>query len=268
LEYYTSRTQNAFASNGLLHIVARREVLNGFNYTSARLKSQGLFSKLYGRIEFRAKLPEGVGFWPALWLLGTNITSVSWPACGEIDVVESNGSQPNSVQGSIHFGTSATRVYPLPNESITNFHCYLLEWTTNAVLWYVDGVLYQTQTNWWSSTGPYPAPFNKPFFLIMNLAIGGNYVGNPSVSAINAGAAFPSEMLVDYVRIYERTSPLRLSMRRTNTNLLLNWPSNIISHLEVSTGFAYPFWENVPTTGNQWLISPASQSAFFRVASP
>jgi beta-glucanase (GH16 family) len=268
LEYYTSRPQNAYASNGVLHIVARQESFNGFNYTSARLKTQGLFSKLYGRIEFRAKLPQGVGFWPALWLLGTNITSVGWPACGEIDVMENNGSRPTNVQGSIHFGNMATRVYTLPGGSVTNFHTYLLEWTTNAILWYVDGLLFQTQTNWWSSTGPYPAPFNKPFFLLMNLAVGGNYVGNPSTAAINAGAVFPNEMEVDYVRIYEQTAPLRLSVIRTNGNLLLFWPSNVVSRLEMKSNLTFTNWEYLNSVDNQLAVTPTNEWAFFRIVSP
>ncbi|HWH69377.1 MAG TPA: glycoside hydrolase family 16 protein, partial [Candidatus Sulfotelmatobacter sp.] len=187
LEYYTSRPQNAYVSNGLLHIVARKESYNGFGYTSARMKSQGLFSKKYGRFEFRAKLPAGLGYWPALWLLGTNISSVSWPACGEIDVMENKGSVLNQVQGTLHYSDannnhlqSSSPAWTLPyNGSVTNFHTYLLDWSTNMIRWYVDGLLFQTQTSWSSSTGPYPAPFNQPFFILMNLAIGGNYLGRP-----------------------------------------------------------------------------------------
>ncbi len=268
LEYYTSRPQNAYVTNGALHIVAQQESVNAFNYTSARLKSQNLLSQQYGRIEFRAKLPQGVGFWPALWLLGTNITSVGWPACGEIDIMENNGSQPTNVQGSIHFGSMATEVYTLPGESVTNFHNYLLEWTTNAMLWYVDGLLYQTQTNWWSSTGPYPAPFNQPFFLIMNLAVGGNYVGNPGENAINAGAVFPNEMQVDYVRIYQQTLPLRLGIVQTNEEILLTWPSNIISHLETNRDPNSDVWTEVATTNNALLLAPTNQRAFYRIHSP
>ena len=236
LQYYTSRSQNAYASNGLLHIVARRESLNGFGYTSARLKTQGLFTRKYGRIEFRARLPQGVGFWPALWLLGENIASVGWPACGEIDVMENKGTEPNQVQGTIHFGGSLSQVYTLPGDSVTNFHQYLLEWTTNAILWYVDGLLYQTQTNWSSFAGPYPTPFNQPFFLIMNLAVGGNYVGNPSSSAIDSGAVFPAEMVVDYVRVYDPAPPPRLQVIPTNASLLFTWPGNLVWNLEADLG--------------------------------
>src|SRR5258707_5761779 len=102
LEYYTGRTQNAYVSNGVLHVVARQESLAGFNYTSARVKSQGHFAKAYGRFEFRVRLPAGLGYWPALWLLGSNIGTVGWPACGEVDVMENQGSALNKVQGTIH----------------------------------------------------------------------------------------------------------------------------------------------------------------------
>jgi len=153
LEYYTSRSQNAYVTNGLLHIVARQESFNGFHYTSARMNSQNHFSKLYGRIEFRAKLPYGVGFWPALWMLGNNFPSVGWPASGEFDIMENKGSVPGQVQGTIHFSNSSTQhqsltgFYNFPaGNGATNFHKYLLSWTTNSIQWYVDGLLYETQT--------------------------------------------------------------------------------------------------------------------------
>src|SRR4029077_3223858 len=166
LEYYTNRSTDAFVSGGLPHIRAPQESHNGSSYTSARMKSEGLFSQTYGRFEFRARLPAGVGFWPALWLLGTNISSVGWPGCGEVDIVENKGSALTNVQGSLHSGSDETQVYTLPNGSVTNFHTYVLDWTTNAFAWYVDGVPYETQTNWTSSIGSYPAPFNHPFFII------------------------------------------------------------------------------------------------------
>ena len=268
LEYYTSRPQNAYASNGVLNIVARQESFGGFSYTSARLKTQGRFSKQYGRFEFRARLPQGVGFWPALWLLGTNITSVGWPECGEIDVMENNGSYPTNVQGAIHYGGSVSQTHTLPGDSVTNFHTYLLEWTTNAILWYVDGLRFQTRTNWSSSAGPYPAPFNRPFFLIMNLAIGGNYLGNPSSATINANTVFPGVMQVDYIRIYEPTAPLRISIAQTNASLLLTWPSNIVSRLLVNTNLSSTNWTNVATATNSLVVNPLNERAFYRLTSP
>jgi len=210
LEYYTSNKANAFVTNGYLHIHAMQQTTNSsegtFYYTSARMKTQGLYWKTYGRIEWRASLPQGTGFWPALWSLGTNINSIGWPGCGEIDVVENNGT-PTFVQGSIHSGSDATAIYTLPGGgSVTNFHVYDLDWTTNAsggvaITWSVDGTAYETQTSWGSSTGqPYPFPFNQPFFFLMNLAIGGSYAGYPGTNSINP--SLPGDMVIDYMRVY------------------------------------------------------------------
>jgi len=215
-------------------------------------------------------MPKGIGFWPALWMLGTNITSVNWPACGEIDVMENNGAYPTNVQGSLHSGSDETKVYTLPGSSVTNFHLYVLEWTSNAINWFVDGVLYETQTGWSSSIGPYPAPFDGPFFLIMNLAIGGSYLGNPSAATINSNSVFPAELQVDYVRIYDQTAPLQLSITRTNSNLLLSWPSNIVCHLQTqSSGPGLTSnWVDVPASTNPLLVTPTNDCAYYRLASP
>jgi len=205
LEYYTDRPDNACVSNGVLHIVARQESINGFAYTSARIKGYGLFSKKYGRFEFRAKVPEGKGYWPALWLMPENSPYGRWPACGEIDVMENRGNYPAVVQGTIHYADTngghlqSTEVFTFPqNEGATNFHTYLLEWTTNSISWSVDGRLYETQTNWSTANASYPAPFDQPFYIIMNLAVGGIYSGNPDTNTV-----FPGEMQVDYIRVYD-----------------------------------------------------------------
>lgn len=276
LEYYTSRQQNAYVSNGLLHIVARNESYSNFNYTSARMKTQGAFAKTYGRFEFRAKLPPGLGFWPALWLLGTNITSVGWPACGEVDIMENKGSALTTVQGTIHYSDasnhhlSSTGLFYSPNNgTVTNFHNYMLEWTTNQIRWLVDGIVYETQTSWSSSTGPYPAPFNLPFFIIMNLAVGGNYLGNPSVSNINANTVFPGDMQVDYVRVWDLTPPLQLSVGRSTTNVMLSWPAGIVCHLQAQTNTVGSAWADVPGAANPYVIPPAGGvDVFYRLQSP
>lgn len=274
LEYYTSRTNNAYVANGLLHIVARAENYGGSSYTSARMKSQGLFSWKYGRIEWRAQLPAGTGFWPALWMLGTNITTIGWPGCGEIDVMENKGSDSTMAQGSIHSGTDATAIYNFTDGgATTNFHTYTLDWTTNAILFYVDGHLYETQTSWGSSTtNAYPFPFNQPFFLIMNMAIGGNYLGNPTTSAINVGTTFPGEVLVDYVRIYTVTDPLRLAIKHIGANLQLTWTTNIVCHLQARTNSLASglrsTWYPVSPSTSPLQISPFSSAAFYRLASP
>ena len=274
LEYYTSRTNNAYVDNGQLHIVAKREAYGGASYTSARLKSQGLFSWKYGRFEWRAKLPQGVGSWPALWLLGTNISSIGWPGCGEIDVMENNGSSPLVMQTSIHSGSDATGYYDfLDGSSVTDFHTYTLDWTTNAMLFYVDGHLYETQTSWGSSTGnAYPFPFDQPMFLIMNLAIGGNYVGNPGTNEINAGINFPGEMVVDYVRIYDVTSPLKIAIRQAGTNVLLSLPGNIVCHVQAQTnapaGGLGTNWFPLLTATNQIEVTAGGGSGYFRLVTP
>ena len=273
LEYYTSRTNNAYTSGGYLHIAAKKENYGGAGYTSARMKSQGLFSFKYGRLEWRAQLPQGVGFWPALWLLGTNIATINWPGCGEIDVVENNGGNPFVEQGSLHSGSDETAYYTfIDGSSVTSFHTYTLDWTTNAFLYYVDGHLYQTQTGWSSSVGSYPFPFNQPFFLIMNLAVGGSYLGNPSTSTINAGTTFPGEMVVDYVRLYVPTDPLQITLKKNGANYQLQWPSNILCHLQAQT-YATPTslgtnWTSIVTTTNQVTLIPGKGSAYYRLTSP
>ncbi|MGD1087610.1 MAG: glycoside hydrolase family 16 protein [Verrucomicrobiota bacterium] len=205
LEYYTDQPENAYVSNGVLHIAALQKSTNGFAYTSARMKSRGLFAKKYGRFEFRAKCPQGQGYWPALWLMPEHSPYGGWPACGEIDVMENRGNYPAVAQGTIHYSDAdgghlqSTEFYTFPqNNGATNFHNYLLEWTTNSISWSVDGQLYETQTNWSTANAAYPAPFDQPFYIIMNLAVGGIYGGNPDASTV-----FPGELQVDYVRVYE-----------------------------------------------------------------
>jgi beta-glucanase (GH16 family) len=218
LEYYTSRPENVYVTNGLLNIVAQQESYQGFNYTSAKLKTLALFSQKYGLFEFSASLPQGQGYWPALWLMPEDSVYGGWAASGEIDVMENLGSNPTNVLGTIHFGgmypNQAQSYGPSFNfpagESVTNFHLYALQWTTNAISWYVDGALYETQTNWWSSSNPtntsirnpFPAPFDQPFYIIMNLAVGGDFGGNPDAKTV-----FPGVMQVDYVRVYAGSAP-------------------------------------------------------------
>jgi beta-glucanase (GH16 family) len=234
LEYYTSRTNNAYVTNGMLHIVARQESYSGSSYTSARLKTQGLFAKKYGRIEFRAKLPHGQGYWPALWLMPRDSVYGGWAASGEIDVMENRGSSYNVVGGTIVFGgASPNQVYDSTSytvpTAVTNFHVYALEWSTNSIKWYVDGILYKTATSWWSSGGSYPAPFDQYFYIIMNLAVGGNYGGNPDGTTV-----FPGEMVVDYVRVYDYVAatlppsvPTNLSATPGSGLIWLSWDSSL-----------------------------------------
>jgi beta-glucanase (GH16 family) len=187
--------------------------------------------------------------------------------------MENNGSNPYLDQGSLHSGSDSTGYYNFPDGgAVTNFNTYSLDWTTNAIMFYVNGHLYETQTNWYSSTGnPYPFPFNQPFFIIMNLAIGGNYLGNPSTNAINAGSTFPAEVLVDYVRIYAVTDPLRLAVQESGTNVTLTWNSNVVCHLQADTNLLAAgtnAWTQVATNTNALKVSPTGPSAFYRLTSP
>lgn len=272
-ECYTSRTNNAFVAGGFLHIVARREAYEGASYTSARLKSEGLFSCQYGRIEWRAQMPAGTAFWPALWLLGTNIETLGWPACGEIDVVENKGGVPAMAQGSLHSGTDATAIYTFPDGGgVTNFNTFTLDWTPTAILFYVDGHLYETQTAWGTSTAnAYPFPFNQPFFFIMNLAIGGAYLDYPGTNSINAGTPFPGEVLVDYVRIYQPTAPLRLAVQPAGPNLLLTWTSNVVCRVQADTNLLAAgsnAWIELASNTNALRVAPQGTGALYRLASP
>jgi beta-glucanase (GH16 family) len=273
LEYYTGRTNNACVNNGILHIVARQESTNTYSYTSARMKTQNLYSKTYGRFEFRARLPHGQGYWPALWMMPRDSVYGGWAASGEIDVMENRGSTPTTTGGTIHYGGSwpdnvySGASYVFPGGGVaTNFHNYMLEWSANSIKWYVDGVLYQTQTSWWSSGGPYPAPFDQPFYLIMNLAVGGNYGGDPDGTTV-----FPGEMQVDYVRVYEQTAPLAFSLGpQSNGSFTLSWPTNIVCHLQIQTNSLTGTWFDMSGPTNPFVISPNPNNTcvFYRLQSP
>lgn len=278
LEYYTSNAANAYVSNGLLHIVALQQNLGGQQYTSARMKTEFNFSTTYGRIVWSAALPEGTGMWPALWMLGNSYSTIGWPACGEVDVMEENGSVSNMVQSSVHYGNSSdddvteTAIYTFPGGiTATNFHTYMVDWEYGSINFYVDGNLFETQNSWSSPNGPYPAPFNAPFFFIMNLAVGGNYVNNPTTTQINDGTIFPAQMLVDYVRVYQLTAPLALSAaNQSGSKFTLSWPTNIVGHIQSRTNFLSGSWSDVAGSTNPFVLSaPASGGpVFYRVESP
>lgn len=227
LQYYTREPANVFVKNSLLTIRALKESLHGCGYTSARLKTRQrdgtpLFNKLYGRFEFRARVPWGKGLWPALWLLPQDDRYGGWAASGEIDVMEIVGEKPHEVLNSIHFGSAypkrslITHVYPLPDGStVADWHIYAVEWEPGEIRFYVDGVHTSTRDHWWSCSktaggqgiearraadlNPWPAPFDQPFYLVMNVAVGGNFPGAP-----NPATHFPAELVVDYVRVYDK----------------------------------------------------------------
>jgi beta-glucanase (GH16 family) len=214
-EYYTDSNENAFIEDGKLVIKAKEEQVTDqfgtYDYTSAKLKTKGLFSKKYGRYEIKAKLPVGKGLWPAIWMLPEEDKYGSWAASGEIDIVEAWGSKLNKVAGTIHYGEGwpnnkyTGKEYELPkNRGIDKWHTYALEWEPGELRWYVDGELYQTQNKWYSkgkdngANFSYPAPFDQEFYLVMNLAVGGWFDGE-----VDETTKFPSQMEVDYVRVYD-----------------------------------------------------------------
>jgi len=208
LEYYTSRTNNARIEGGKLVIEARKESFGGKDITSARLLTKDKWAWTYGRIEARIQIPRGQGIWPAFWMLGTNIDSVPWPTCGEIDIMENIGKEPGTVHGTVHGpgyfgGNGIGGPFTLPGGKAfaDNFHVFAIECETNRIRWFVDGQPYFSVT-------PARLPkntqwvFNKSKFLILNLAVGGGWPGYP-----DAQTTFPQRMVVDYVRVYSRTAP-------------------------------------------------------------
>lgn len=206
LEYYTDSTKNAFIDgHGHLVIRAIKEDYEGQPYTSARLVSHNSGNWKYGKVEVRAKLPAGgTGIWPAIWMLPTDWVYGGWPVSGEIDMMEMIGEDPLTVYGTIHFGNPWKYVnasYKLPD---AGFHTYSLEWDPDTIKWFVDGHLYETRTSreWYSSGGKSPAPFDQRFHLLMNLAVGGNWPQYPDDSV-----KFPQQMVVDYVRVYQKKKP-------------------------------------------------------------
>lgn len=204
LQYYTDSPDNVVVQNGYLIITAKQEAIGGASYTSARLKTQNLFEQKYGRFEARIKLPLGQGLWPAFWMLGSNIDEVVWPQCGEIDIMEYLGNNPTQILGTLHGpgfsgGESISKKYNLPNSRFDNeFHVFGVEWTETYINWYVDDVLYNQITRKQVEAEGGEWVFDNSFFMILNMAVGGNLPGSP-----NSSTTFPQRMLVDYVRVYQ-----------------------------------------------------------------
>ena len=202
LEYDTDRPDNvSLDGNGNLAITARRESYLGSAYTSGRIKTQGLFEQAFGRFEARIQLPTGQGIWPAFWMLGNDIGAVDWPACGEIDIMEYRGQEPNLVIGTIHgpgYSASAgvTGRYSLQGGRFdTDFHVFAIEWSEDGIDWFVDDNLYHSVDRG-DLSGRWV--FDHPFFILLNVAVGGGFVGSP-----NESTTFPQAMLVDWVRVYQ-----------------------------------------------------------------
>lgn len=205
LEYYTDRAENSFISEGALVIEAKKENFSGSQYTSARMitKDKKIFT--HGRVDVRAILPEGQGVWPAIWMLGNNISSIGWPACGEIDIMELVGHEPSTTHGTAHWGEQGQGYsifkgegYDLSNGAkfSDEYHVFTIIWEFGEIEWFVDDNSFFKLKNS-DVNGAYP--FDQDFFFILNVAVGGNWPGNP-----DGTTTFPQRMVVDYVRIFDK----------------------------------------------------------------
>jgi beta-glucanase (GH16 family) len=205
LQYYTNnRPDNVYLNNGNLVIQAKKEAFSGKEYTSTRMLTKGKKEFTFGRIDIRAKLPVAKGIWPALWMLGKKIDQTNWPACGEIDIMELVGKDPNKVYGTLHWaGTTGARVqygtsYTLPTGTFADkFHVFTLVWEADKAEIFMDDISYYKFSK--SNVGGVAYPFNEPFFLIFNVAVGGDWPGSPDVTT-----TFPQQMVVDYVRVFKK----------------------------------------------------------------
>lgn len=196
LQYYTERhIENAYVNGGYLMLIGKKASVRNFNYTSARIKTEGKFSVTYGRIEARMKLPAGQGMWPAFWMLGTNIPEADWPKCGEIDIMEHINNSA-TINGTAHWDNNGhVDSGGITPGDVTRFHNYSVEWDHDSIRWLFDGKRYfgfniKDGINNTSA-------FHKPFFIILNLAIGGSWPGAPDLTTV-----FPDTVFVDYVRVY------------------------------------------------------------------
>ncbi|GAB4243279.1 MAG: hypothetical protein Kow0027_02270 [Saprospiraceae bacterium] len=202
LQYYTDRPDNSYISDGKLVIEAKKENFGGSQYTSARMISAGLQEFQYGRIDIRAKLPEGKGIWPALWMLGSDFWTTGWPNCGEIDIMEIVGHEPSTVHGTAHWGDFSGNHVSYGNSTTLSsgkfsdeFHVFTIIWDNEKIRWFLDDNLYNTL----DITPSALSEFHQPFFFIFNIAVGGNWPGSPDGTTV-----FPQYMYVDYIRVFQQ----------------------------------------------------------------
>lgn len=202
LEYYTDRADNLFFQDGKLIIEAKKENFSGKTYTSSKILTRDKKPIKFGRIDIRAKLPKGKGIWPAFWMMPQASVFGGWPRSGELDIMEVVGHEPHKTHGTLHFGpgpgsTQLGGSYSLPSGTFYDeFHVFSIEWKQDQIKWLVDGVVFSTHTK--SEFGANNYPFNEEFYLIFNLAVGGNWPGSP-----DASTTFPQWLIVDYVRVYQ-----------------------------------------------------------------
>jgi beta-glucanase (GH16 family) len=239
-EHYTSghdqANSNIFVKNGCLSLVAK----NNGGITSGRINTQNKRNFMHGRLEARMRLPISQGMWPAFWMLGSNFSSVGWPACGELDIMEGRGRLPNWTSGSYHFpGFDVFNQYTLPKGNVhDSFHIYAVEWTTDSIRWFCDSVNFGTL----SKTSHPSLPFDKEFWFILNLAVGGNFDGNSDNTTI-----FPESLIVDYVRVY-------------------HWDPNVESTLPPTRQAVSPA-SLKNTGGSVFVVLPSCQTYYFELVS-
>ncbi len=242
LQYYTSNTSNIKVEDGLLNITAKEEQYANANYTSSRIKSKGLYEFQYGKVHSRISVPVGQGLWPAFWMLGANIDQVSWPQCGEIDIMEHVNLDPN-IHGTHHYNNNG-HVYH--GGSIIcdaeEFNVYSIEWTPDNIIWSLNGNIYYS-----TDIGPNSISkeeFHNPFFFLINLAVGGNWPGSP-----NAETSFPANLYVDYVRVYQDVSKI-YDIELVDVSILPN-PSTDFA--EISTNLEVQKYLIIDTSGRTVL---------------
>ncbi len=225
LQFYTNNSANINVDSGYLHIIAKSQQFAGANYTSARIKTKDLYEFTYGKVEARIKIPYGQGFWPAFWMLGSNIDDVSWPYCGEIDIMEHVNNE-NVIHGTHHYDNNGHNY--IGNSVVcdaSEFQVYSIEWTPYSIKWYLNGSIYFQNSIDPSSVSK--EEFHSPFFLLLNLAVGGLWPGNPDSST-----NFPGIMMVDYVRVYQNEFTL-IESENPNQNFKI-YPNPVKDVLNIS----------------------------------
>lgn len=200
-QFYTDKLENCYIEDGNLVIEAIKEKIGNNPYTSARIITKDKFEFQYGKVEMRAKIPYGQGIWPAFWMLGADFKEVGWPDCGEIDIMENIGKEPNIIHGTVHgpgyYGSMGIgNTYSIEQNFTDDFHVFTIDWSEDKIEWFVDGVLYHTMNP--DKTIGNEWVFNKKFFLLLNLAVGGNWPGYPDETTI-----FPQKFIIDYIRVYQ-----------------------------------------------------------------
>ena len=256
LETYTTRRTNSWVENGTLIIQANEETYTGTDgftrdYTSARLITLNKRSWKYGRIEARMKIPKGQGIWPAFWMMGADLPTVGWPACGEMDVMENVGKEPRTVHVTVHGpgysgSTSIGGSYSIGSGALgDDFHLYTVEWETNHVQWSYDNKVFYTLTPAQLPAGK-AWVFDKPFFILLNLAVGGSWPGSPDATTV-----FPQRLVVDYLRVYTRSTTPSASLQIVKSGDVTKaiWPGEFPhANLQRSLGIGQS-WQNLPILG-------------------